>query len=86
VYALLEREGAGLHLQIRRRTLYPEARNRVECDVYFYVSDADALHAELTTRGARVLGAPKDGPSYGLRDFDVEDLDGNRLRFGSAKR
>jgi hypothetical protein len=32
-------------------------------------------------RGARVLNAPKDYP-YGLRDFDLDDLDGNRLTFG----
>jgi predicted enzyme related to lactoylglutathione lyase len=85
VYALLQREGAGLHVQIRRRPLFPEGRNRIEADLYFYVPDADALHAELKARGARILRPVEDGPNYGMRDFVVEDLDGNRILFGSDK-
>ncbi len=46
----------------------------------FYVRDADALHAELVGRGARVQGEPVSHP-WGLRDFLVLDLDGNRLTF-----
>jgi predicted enzyme related to lactoylglutathione lyase len=45
-----------------------------------YVRDADALHAELVARGANVLGAPVSHP-WGLRDFRVLDLEGNRLTF-----
>ncbi len=48
--------------------------------VEFYVRDADALHAELTARGADVRGEPVSHP-WGLRDFTVLDLDGNRLTF-----
>jgi uncharacterized glyoxalase superfamily protein PhnB len=43
--------------------------------------DVDALHADLVKRGARALKAPKDY-DYGLRDFDVADLDGNMIFFG----
>ena len=46
-----------------------------------FVDDVDALHADLVNRGARVLKAPKDY-DYGLRDFDVADLDGNMIFFG----
>jgi len=35
----------------------------------------------LTSRGARALNELKDYP-YGMRDFDVNDLDGNQLCFG----
>lgn len=45
-----------------------------------YVRDADALHAELTGRGADVQGEPVSHP-WGLRDFQVLDLEGNRLTF-----
>ena len=45
------------------------------------VDDVDALHADLVKRGANVLKAPKDY-DYGLRDFDVADLDGNMIFFG----
>lgn len=50
---------------------------------YAYVRDADALHAELTARGATVLGKPVSQP-WGLRDFSVRDLDGNRITFGQT--
>ena len=49
--------------------------------VSIFVDDVDALHADLMKRGARVLKAPQDY-DYGLRDFDVADLDGNMIFFG----
>jgi uncharacterized glyoxalase superfamily protein PhnB len=45
-----------------------------------YVRDADALHAELVARGANVQGEPVSHP-WGLRDFRVLDLEGNRITF-----
>ncbi len=48
---------------------------------YVYVSDADALHAELSAKGADVSGPPVSRP-WGLREFEVHDLEGNRLTFG----
>ncbi len=49
--------------------------------VSIFVDDVDALHADLVKRGAKVLKAPANY-DYGLRDFDVADLDGNMLFFG----
>jgi catechol 2,3-dioxygenase-like lactoylglutathione lyase family enzyme len=48
---------------------------------YVYVQDADALHAELRVKGARVEGEPVDHP-WGLRDFRVLDPEGNQITFG----
>ncbi|HKE90309.1 MAG TPA: VOC family protein [Gemmatimonadales bacterium] len=48
-----------------------------------YVTDADALHAELIGRGANVQGTPVSHP-WGLRDFTVLDLEGNRLVFAQT--
>lgn len=48
---------------------------------YVYVSDADALHAELRSKGAQLLGEPVSHP-WGLRDFQVLDPEGNRITFG----
>jgi catechol 2,3-dioxygenase-like lactoylglutathione lyase family enzyme len=45
-----------------------------------YIHDADALHAELTAKGANVLGSPVSHP-WGLRTFQVLDLCGNRITF-----
>ncbi len=50
--------------------------------VWVGVSDADALHAELLARGARVRQPPANYP-WGSRELHVEDLDGNVLRLGS---
>ena len=49
--------------------------------VSIFVDDVDALHADLVRRGARIMTEPGDQP-YGIRDFDVTDLDGNMIYFG----
>lgn len=49
----------------------------------FYVNDADALHAELVTKGANVQGTPVSHP-WGLREFTVLDPEGNRLSFAQT--
>jgi len=49
----------------------------------FYVTDADALHAELVARGATVQGPPVSRP-WGLREFSVLDPEGNRLTFAQT--
>ncbi|MFY9724251.1 MAG: VOC family protein [Bryobacteraceae bacterium] len=48
---------------------------------YVYVENADALYAELQAKGANLQGEPVSYP-WGLRDFEVLDLDRNRLTFG----
>jgi len=48
-----------------------------------YVADADALHTELSAKGAHILGPPVSHP-WGLRDFRVLDLEGNRITFAQT--
>jgi hypothetical protein len=50
-------------------------------DAYIWVDDADAVHAELTARGATIARGLCD-QEYGCRDFDVLDRNGYRLCFG----
>ncbi len=45
-----------------------------------YVADADKLCAELRAKGANVQGEPVSRP-WGLRDFAVLDIEGNRITF-----
>lgn len=81
-YAFASREGVQLHLS-RWEEHDPL---RTASQVYLYVDDADALHAEWA--GARVAGRlnpPQDTP-YGLREGAHVDPDGNLLRFGSPTR
>ncbi|HEY6979811.1 VOC family protein [Reyranella sp.] len=66
-----------LHLVAASRT----PRQPGHGGVCIFVDDVDTLHAELTKRGANVLKAPANY-DYGLRDFDVADLDGNMIFFG----
>ena len=53
-------------------------------DVYFWVSDADALHAEFLAKGARIDYGPCDQP-YGCREFGVQDPDGHDISFGQYR-
>ncbi|SFO87697.1 Glyoxalase/Bleomycin resistance protein/Dioxygenase superfamily protein [Chitinophaga sp. YR627] len=49
----------------------------IECD------EVDRFHGILSARGALILNAPEDR-IYGLRDFAVNDPDGNTVVFGVA--
>lgn len=83
VYAIVKRSGAWIHFQIRREPLPARERGRLERDVYLYVTGLDLLHEELRRRGAKILEPPRPAP-YGLREMDVEDLNGYRLAFGEV--
>ena len=76
-YAGVERDGVIIHLQAASET----KRQPGQGAIYIFVTGVDALYQELTARGAKARHAPKDYP-YGMRDFDLTDLDGNQLTFG----
>jgi uncharacterized glyoxalase superfamily protein PhnB len=80
-YAGVERDGVVIHLQAASRTQRQPGQGAVNV----FVTDVDALYVEFKSRGARTLNEPKDYP-YGMRDFDVHDLDGNHLSFGMASK
>jgi uncharacterized glyoxalase superfamily protein PhnB len=80
-YAGVARDGITIHLQAASAT----KRQLGQGAVNVFVSDVDALFEELRSRGARTLNEPKDYP-YGMRDFDVTDLDGNHLCFGMESK
>ena len=80
-YAGVERDGVTVHLQAASHT----ERQPGQGGLNVFVTDVDALYHELSSRGARTQGAPRDYP-YGMRDFDVLDLDGNHLCFGMESK
>ncbi len=47
---------------------------------WVYVEDVDATYAELKSLGASIV-EPLEKKPWGLRQFTVEDLDGNRFYF-----
>jgi uncharacterized glyoxalase superfamily protein PhnB len=80
-YAGVERDNVAVHLQAARDS----KRKAGQSAIYVFVTDVDALHRELKSRGAKIVNAPRDYP-YGMRDFDVQDLDGNSLCFGMESK
>jgi predicted enzyme related to lactoylglutathione lyase len=78
-YTCLCRDEVQLHLRSGTRWVPGSGA------IAIFVSDVDALHAELVGRGANVLKPPQDYP-YGMRDFDVADPDGNHLTFGMESK
>jgi catechol 2,3-dioxygenase-like lactoylglutathione lyase family enzyme len=52
-------------------------------DIYIYVDDVDALHAELLGRGAEIMGIVTE-TGYGCREFRVRDPHGYILSFGKV--
>jgi predicted enzyme related to lactoylglutathione lyase len=47
---------------------------------WVFAAEVDATYAELTARGATIV-EPLERKSWGLRQFTVVDLDGNRFYF-----
>lgn len=78
-YAAVCRGAVAVHLQAAEKTERPAGASLLNV----FVDDVDAIHAELRERGARVMKEPATYP-YGMRDFDVQDPDGNTLVFGCA--
>jgi hypothetical protein len=49
---------------------------------YLSVDDVDALHAEISARGA--VSSPPADRSYGMREIVVTTIDGHRIVFGQG--
>jgi len=81
-YAGVSRDDAVIHLRLSqpsgRRNSVAAAGYGNGVDALIVVSALDELFAELKQRGARLLSEPADQP-YGMREFEVEDLNGYRL-------
>jgi catechol 2,3-dioxygenase-like lactoylglutathione lyase family enzyme len=76
-YAGVERDDVTTHLQAASETKRQPGHGAVN----IFVTDVDGLYEELKSRGAKLLKEPKNY-AYGMRDFDINDLDGNQLCFG----
>ncbi len=80
-YAGVERGNVLIFLQATSET----TREPGHGSVYIFVTDVDAIYEELKARGAKTINEPKDYP-YGMRDFDIQDPDGNQLSFGAETK
>lgn len=69
---------------MRSRFICPAQHPRTrgsQGSIYIFCDDVDAYYKETTGKGAVTQAPPKDY-EYGMRDFTMEDPDGNLLGFG----
>ena len=74
-YAIVQRDRVAIHLQLSK------AAGASGC--YITVDEVDALYAEFERAGV-TIARPIEDSSYGMRDFNVTDADGNILGFGQT--
>ena len=79
-YAVIKRGNISINLTLRDDM--PE-EYRPLAALYIYVHDVDALWADFTGKGAKVLN-PIGNREYGMRDFDLEDPNGYRIVIGKG--
>jgi predicted enzyme related to lactoylglutathione lyase len=76
-----------LAIMLRRVTetdvIVPIEKQGGTWEAFFWVSDADALHSELASKGADIVYGPLIQESYHMREFAIRDCDGHVLGFGA---
>lgn len=85
-FVMLRRDGLTLMLQqasepahvVPHWTVSPGMWN-----VYFWVRNVDALHAECVRNGA-IIDYGLCDKDYGCREFGIRDLDGHDIGFGQS--
>jgi catechol 2,3-dioxygenase-like lactoylglutathione lyase family enzyme len=53
--------------------------------VHLFVSDVDALHAELVAKGVAIDAGHPVEQDWGTREMYLSDPDGNRIRFAQVR-
>lgn len=85
-FAICSRDGLAIML---RRVSAPELIVPVEkqggtWEAFFWVSNAETLHAEFSAKGADIVYGPLIQEAYQMKEFAVRDCDGHVLGFGQA--
>lgn len=75
-YVGVARDGVWIHLQSYK----PERAGHT--DVFLWVTDVDAIHDEVSARGATIQLPPTD-QTWGTRETGIRDPDGNVLIFAA---
>ena len=69
----VSRDNAAIFFRKRSRPFEPAVH-------WVFAEDLDAMYGDLQSRGANIV-EPLEKKSWGLRQFTVEDIDGNRFYF-----
>ncbi len=51
--------------------------------MYIFCDEIDAYYEEIVAKGA-IISVPIDDRQYGMRDFAMQDIDGNIITFGKS--
>ena len=83
-FAILSRDGLSIMLRLVSvpEHISPNEKQGGTWDVFFWVRDARALHAELLANGADIVYAPLVQEEYQMEEFAVRDREGCVLGFG----
>lgn len=83
-FAILSRDGLTLMLKLvpEPHRIRPNEQQGGTWDVFFWVRDVKALHAELEAKGADIVYGPVVQTHYQMEEFAVRDVDGHVLGFG----
>jgi predicted enzyme related to lactoylglutathione lyase len=83
-FAICSRDG--LPIMLRRiadpALILPIEKQGGTWDAFFWVNNADTLHAELKSQGADIVYGPLIQDAYQMNEFAVRDCDGHVLGFG----
>ena len=77
-YAGVQYDDIQIHLSGPKAT---NKRGIGQGSIYIFCDDVDAYYTEVNSRGATTQAPPKNY-DYGMRDFVIEDPDGNLIGIG----
>jgi hypothetical protein len=85
-FAILSRDGLAIMLRLvtAPERISPNERQGGTWDAFFWVRDAQALHAELRANGADIVYGPIVQNAYQMEEFAVRDREGYVLGFGQS--
>jgi catechol 2,3-dioxygenase-like lactoylglutathione lyase family enzyme len=83
-FAIVSRDGLAIMLRLvsAPERICPNEKQGGTWDVFFWVRDVRALHAELQANGADIVYGPIVQASYHMEEFAVRDCEGYVLGFG----
>ena len=83
-FAILSRDGLAIMLRLvpTPEQISPNEKQGGTWDAFFWVRDAQGLHAELRANGADIVYGPIVQEAYHMREFAVRDREGYVLGFG----
>ena len=83
-FAILSRDGLSIMLRLvpDAARILPNEKQGGTWDVFFWVRNAQALHAELRANGADIVYGPVIQEQYRMEEFAVRDREGYVLGFG----